>query len=437
MRIILAFFIFVSIAFTQASHELIQSGPMLGYIEYREAMIWVQTKGTADVVIEYNPVDKPESKYLTNMVRTEKATGFTAKLLCDAVVPGYTYDYKIYVNNQEQTFDYPLEFSIPAQWEWRTDPPVFKIMFGSCLFINDKPYDRPGKGYGGDYEIFKPMTEEKPEIMIWLGDNMYTREADWYSRTGFNYRYTHTRSLPEAQQIYSQSINLATWDDHDYGPNNSDRSFRDKDIALSVFSSFWANPSYGLYDDRGIYTRYVYGDIEFILLDNRYHRTPNKTKTEKRTWLGEKQKQWFKDVLSNSEAPYKIVCLGGQFLTTSESGETYSGLAKEERKEIIDYIDDNQIKGVVFLTGDRHFTELSKITTASGIDIWDYTSSPITSGAYSNGCEENNSNRVEGTCFTDRNYGTIEVKGNRNNRQLVLKCIDKNGDEIWQRIIKR
>lgn len=437
MRNLIVILIFSLAAFSQQPQDLIQSGPMLGYIEYREAMIWVQTNTPGDVVIEYFSEENPDNKYYSNMVRTEKETGYTAKLLCDAVVPGRNYQYKIYVNNQEQQFEYPLEFKVPAIWEWRTDPPTFKIMFGSCLFINDKPFDRPGAGYGGDYEILKPMTEEKSDIMIWLGDNMYTREADWYSKTGFIYRYTHTRSLPEMQQMLSQSINLATWDDHDFGPNNSNRSFRDKDIALSVFSAFWANPGFGHDGERGVFTNYVYGDVEFFLLDNRYHRSPNHVKGIEETWLGEKQKQWFKEAIASSKASFKIVCLGGQFLTSSEKGETYINLAKEERQEILDHIDANKVKGVVFLTGDRHFTELSKITTANGIDIWDYTSSPITSGAYANGCQENNSNRVEGTCFADRNYGIIEVKGNKSNRQLVLKCFDKSGEEIWQKIITR
>lgn len=435
MRIILLILILPILSFSQ--EKLIQSGPMLGYIEYREALIWVQTIGVADVVIEYYDVKTPDKKYYTNMVRTEKSRAYTAKLLCDFVFPGITYNYKVFVNNQEQIFDYPLEFKIPALWEYRTDPPQFKAMFGSCLFINDKPFDRPGKGYGGEYEIMTAMTAEKADIMIWLGDNVYTREVDWWSETGFHYRYTHTRSVPELQQMLSQSINLAAWDDHDFGPNNSDRSFRNKDMALRVFSEFWTNPSFGVGDGIGAYTQYRYADVDFFILDNRYHRRPNKLKSEKGTWLGEKQLKWFKDALISSDAAYKIVCVGGQVLNSAENHETYASTAKEERQEILDLIDEAKIEGVVFLSGDRHFTELSNYKTPNGVEIWDYTSSPLTSGVYDGGCSENNQNRVDGTCVTERNYGTIEVKGNRENRQLVLKAFDSKGKEIWQKIITR
>ena len=35
------------------------------------------------------------------------------------------------------------------------DPPDLKIALGSCAFINEEKYDRPGDPYGGNYEIFE------------------------------------------------------------------------------------------------------------------------------------------------------------------------------------------------------------------------------------------------------------------------------------------
>ena len=47
----------------------------------------------------------------------------------------------------------------------------------------------------------KAMHAQRPDLMLWLGDNTYLREVDWYTRTGFIHRYTHTRSLPELQPL--------------------------------------------------------------------------------------------------------------------------------------------------------------------------------------------------------------------------------------------
>src|SRR5690349_8734262 len=45
----------------------LQSGPMIGYEEMREVLIWVQTKGSNPVEIIYWAVDTPQTKYHTDI----------------------------------------------------------------------------------------------------------------------------------------------------------------------------------------------------------------------------------------------------------------------------------------------------------------------------------------------------------------------------------
>ena len=116
--------------------------------------------------------------------------------------------------------------------------------------------------------------------MLWLGDNIYLREADWNTRTGIMYRYTHTRSLPEMQPLLASSINYAIWDDHDFGPNDADRSYHLKNTTLEAFKLFWANPTYGIVGDSGVATTFEWGDVQFFMLDNRYFRAPNERNRE-------------------------------------------------------------------------------------------------------------------------------------------------------------
>jgi alkaline phosphatase D len=78
--------------------------------------------------------------------------------------------------------------------------------------------------------------------------------------------------------------------------------------------------------------------VDFILLDNRYYRTPNKLIAENKTILGEQQKQWLKDALVSSLSTFKVVAMGGQFLNDVGKYETYSNNGFEkERQEIIDF----------------------------------------------------------------------------------------------------
>jgi alkaline phosphatase D len=269
--------------------------------------------------------------------------------------------------------------------------------------------------------------------MLWLGDNTYLREVDWFTRTGFIHRYTHSRSLPELQPLLASTHHYAIWDDHDFGPNDSDRSFIHKDMATEVFSSFWANPKVGLSGQGGCTSFFEWADIDFFLLDDRYFRTPNKRKTGDQTILGEAQLNWLVDALAASNAPFKIVAMGGQVLNTFAGFETYSNIAPAEREFLLEKIEDEGIKNVVFLTGDRHHTELSMLKNRVGNTVYDLTVSPLTSSARSG--EEVNALRVTGTLVQQRNFGVLEFSGPTKARVMKMSIFDSNGKEIWVRSV--
>jgi alkaline phosphatase D len=291
--------------------------------------------------------------------------------------------------------------------------------------------------YGSEYEIFEAINESKPDFMIWLGDNMYLREPDWNSWTGITKRWTHSRSVPEMQPLLASAHHYAIWDDHDYGPNNSDRGWWNKNQTYEAFQLFWANPSYGIGDMKGVITQFQWNDVDFILLDNRYYRTPNKLIAENKTILGEQQKQWLKDALVSSLSTFKVVAMGGQFLNDVGKYETYSNNGFEkERQEIIDFIYKQQIKNVLFLTGDRHHTELSVLEEDGKPRIIDITVSALTSGA-GHAREEANNLRVEGTYTNKHNYGLISFRGSEKDREMHIQILNKDGQLIWERFFER
>ncbi|MEM9931925.1 MAG: alkaline phosphatase D family protein, partial [Bacteroidota bacterium] len=337
----------------------------------REVLIWLQTKAPASVRIEY--ADDEGNVMTTSELVTEKATAYTAKLVADQVQPGQHYTYRVFLNGKAIDVGYPTEFTAQPIWRWRQDPPAFTVALGSCTYVNEPVYDRPGEGYGSEYEIFSTIDQRNPDLMIWLGDNMYLREPDWYTRTGYQHRYTHTRSLPEMQPLLARTHHYGTWDDHDYGPNNSDRTWVHKSLAKETFDLFWGNLTSGLAESKvatgsaGITSMFRYNDTDFFLLDNRSFRTPNDQKEEKnKTVLGKAQLEWLVESLIFSDAPWKMVCIGGQVLNTATRGETYVNLAPAEQAYLLRRITEENIAGVVFLTGDRHFTELSERKLENG-----------------------------------------------------------------------
>ncbi len=431
--IILFFALMVSNIFAQGVQ--IKSGPMVGYSTMREVKLWVQTTGEAEIQINYWEKNKPDQIFKTDIYKAVKKNAYIVQPIADKVEPGRVYTYEVLVNNKKIDRNYPLEFQTQVLWQWHTDPPAFKFSTGSGAFINETQYDRLGKPYGGEYEIFENIYEHHPDFMLWLGDNSYLREADFNSRTGILKRFTHDRAIKELQPLLGSVHNYAIWDDHDFGPDNSDRGFWNKETTLEAFKLFWPNPSFGINGKPGTTAKFSWADADFFLLDDRYYRSPDRRKYGKRQILGDEQIEWLIDNLSYSRAPFKFIAIGGQVLNPTPTEEDYSGYPVEKEK-LLKAIQQEGITGVIFLTGDVHRTELTKLERHGTYPLYDFTISPITSGPSGNKYAKN-SLRVDGSLIIGkRNYAIFEITGPRKDRQLKCTIYDKNGKNLWEYKLK-
>jgi alkaline phosphatase D len=412
---------------------------MLGMSEMTESIIWLQTTRPARAQIRFWKQNQPATARLSDALQTTADGDLIARFRLTNLDFGTRYDYEVYLDSVRVSFPYPTAFQTQPMWRWRSDPPTFTVAIGSCAYMNDPPYDRPGRPYGSGFEIFTAIARARPDVMIWLGDNIYYREADWLTENGMRYRNAHSRSLAELQPLLASTHHYAIWDDHDYGPNDSDRTFRLRETALRVFQDYWANPTYGTTDTPGVFGRFEWGDVEFFLLDDRFHRSPNRMPASPdKVMLGEAQMRWLMESLRSSDATFKIIASGSQMLNPLTFYEGW-GMFPDEQARLLSFIRDTRINGVMFLSGDRHHTELIRRTDLGTYPLYDFTSSPLTSGGGRNEREANNPARVPGTWVTDaiRNFGLIEVTGGRGDRRLILRTLDATGREMWRHEIRQ
>jgi alkaline phosphatase D len=413
---------------------------MLGPVTPRDAVVWVQTDGPAAVQLHYYVEATPEggqpraAPVTTAPIETGPEEDHVAVFRIAGLEPGWTYGYQVLVDGEEVALPYPTRFTTQPLWQHRTDPPAFTLAFGSCYYANDPPYDRPGDAFGGDPAIFEAIADLDPDLMLWLGDNVYLREVDWGSPAGIAYRYRHGRAEPALQRLLATAPHYAIWDDHDYGPNDADRSYVLKGAALETFQRYWPNPTYGLPGVPGVFTHFQFADVEFFLLDDRFHRAPNRTPADApRTILGGEQLQWLLDALTTSRAPFKVVALGGQVLNPSAVFETYANVAPEEQAVLLGEIARRRIEGVLFLSGDRHHAELMRLERPGAYPLFEFTSSPLTAGAVAEPRDAENPLRVPGTLVAgQRSFGTITVEGPRRARTLTLRAYDPEGTMLWE-----
>jgi alkaline phosphatase D len=409
----------------------------LGYVGMRSARIWLGTDQEDPVAVAVSiPGSKAPERYFKGQTRVE--LGFSCVLEVTDLEPGTTYSYRVFID-EPSGYASSKAYTLKTQelWQFRKEAPDFTMAIGSCAFINESAYDRPGDPYGGDYQIFDTITKKKPDLMLWLGDNIYLREADLDSYHSILHRYRHTRSVKEIQNLMRFCPNIAIWDDHDFGPNDANGSYIHKDWTLNAFKNFWPNPSFGLGTspaELGTTSQMQFSDVEIFLLDNRFHRTSKDSIAgNSPTILGETQLNWLLQALKQSQAPFKLIAVGGQFLNSEAVFENFANYPKE-RDLIIREIERLDIRGVVFLTGDRHCGELSMLKLNNGNVIYDLTVSPLTSKAYDMS-KEPNKHRVEGTITAVRHFATLGFTGKRKHRVLTMNIYDSSGKLQWTRDI--
>ncbi len=414
----------------------LRSGPMLGYSELTEVAVWLQTWSPRRVQLRFWQEGRPETARLSREVTTGPEGDHIARFTLSDLAFGTRHAYEVYLDGQRVPLPYPTVFQTQHLWRWRTDPPPLRLAVGSCAYVNEPVHDRPGEPYGGGYEIFAAILARAPDLMLWLGDNVYYREADWLTESAMRRRLATDRALPDLQPLLAAVHHYALWDDHDYGPDNSDRSFRGREASLRVFRDYWPNPGGGTAETLGIFTRFEWGDVEVFLLDGRFHRWPQDfPDSPAKGMYGREQLQWLEEALLSSTATFKLVAGGSQFLSPVLHRE---GLAHypREQKELLDFLAGARVNGVVFLSGDHHHTELLRRDRPGLYPLYEFSVSPLTAGSGVHDQDLANPARIPGTLVPDRNFGLIEVSGPAGDRRLTLVVLDAAGEERWRREIR-
>ena len=229
------------------------------------------------------------------------------------------------------------------------------------------------------------------------------------------------------------------WDDHDFGLNDYDRRHPRKAEALEVFEHYWANPAYGLPDVPGVFFEYSYGGVDFYFLDCRYYRDPNKEPDHPgKTFLGAGQREWLQEALLRSEAPFKVLVSGSGWSKGKGPGGDSWASYLHERDALFDFIRDNQINGVVLLSGDTHKGELNAIpwSQKGGYDFYDLVSSPLAQPPLEVNPNRKPEARIRNVFTREDNFGLLEFDMT-GNPVLRFALMGKSGRVAWKPLVIR
>ena len=119
-----------------------------------------------------------------------------------------------------------------------------------------------------------------------------------------------------------------------------------------------------------------------------------------------------------------VFCL--QFIAQDSGQETWSNLP-HERQRLIDLIAKTKANGVLFISGDRHWSELSAETKDVPYPLYDLTSSSFNQ-LHTRGTPTENRFRVVKDTYHRENFSVINIDWKQTMPSIVLQIIDLNDD---------
>lgn len=272
---------------------------------------------------------------------------------------------------------------------------ITRIAFGSCA-KSDKPQP-----------IWDAVLAAQPDLFIFLGDNVYldTRDPEV-----MRLKYAELGAQPGYRRLKASVPILATWDDHDYGENDAGFDYPMKEESRRQFLDFFEVAADSPRRSRdGIYTTYAFGPsgrrVQILLPDLRWNRTPliplelgdqdYDTWVEARavagkstpgpymrnpelaaTQLGATQWRWLEGQLGQP-ADVRILASSLQVLADFAGWEGWVNFAHDHQR-LISTIREKRANGLICLSGDTHYGEISRLDNNVPYPLWDITSSGLT-----------------------------------------------------------
>ncbi|HEU0301402.1 MAG TPA: alkaline phosphatase D family protein [Longimicrobium sp.] len=301
--------------------------------------------------------------------------------------------------------------------------PLSRIAFGSC---SDENRPQP---------LWTPIVNRRPQLWIWLGDNVYADTADM---AALREAYARARANPGYQALLAATPVIGTWDDHDFGKNDGGREWPAKAQAQQALLDFLDEPADTPRRRReGVYESYTYGppgrQVKVILLDTRYHRDPRDTVNFTGDVLGEEQWTWLERELRGSTAQVHLVGSSIQVVPEEHRFEKWANFPAA-RERLFRLIGQTRAPGVVFISGDRHIAEISRVSdTAAGYPVYDVTSSGLTH-TWREDRPESNRHRL-GDKLVALNFGVLEIDWNASPVTLRFSIVDDREQVRLERTI--
>ncbi len=249
--------------------------------------------------------------------------------------PGARYRWSVALGDREERYRTGKLQTLPVGQS------SFTLAFGACAST------------GSNGQVFDRIRAAEPLLFIHTGDFHYA-DIDENDPAAIRRAYARSLRSPAQQALWLAAPVAYTWDDHDYGGNDADRTTASRDAARSVYREIV--PHYPLPLDGPIAQAFTVGRVRIILTDSRSERAPSSAPDgPDKSMLGDVQLAWLFDELLRARDTAALVLWVSSvpWISSSAGGDDWGAYAAE-RRQIADFILEHGIRNLVMLSGDAH-----------------------------------------------------------------------------------
>ena len=216
------------------------------------------------------------------------------------------------------------------------------LAFGSCART------------GSNGAVFDTIRGREPDVYVALGDLHYRNIAE-NDPARFAAAFDEVHDSPAQSALYRDVPIAYVWDDHDFGPNDSESSSPSRPAAWWSYREFVPHYPLAVPEAGAINQAFSIGRVRVIMLDTRSHRV-----AADGVLLGDEQIGWLTDELLEARDTHALTIIVSPtvWIGAAEPGADHWGGYVDERARIGAFMAENGIENVVLVAGDAHMVAL-------------------------------------------------------------------------------
>jgi len=363
-------------ASSAAGQETFPCGVASGDVTDTAAICWTKTSTAGALRLDMATDSGFQSLVLSTTQAATTDGGLAVKLEVIGLAPATRYYYRFTRTDTSETSPTGTFITAPSPADARS----FRFAYSGDSSAAAQPF-----------HLLQHAVEDQPDFWFWAGDIMYadipagdlTISNDL---AGYRARYAQNTADSYLQSLLASSPVWVQWDDHevanDYDGGDLEPGITSQRQAEAYQAFFECLPirSQNLAADPWrIYRSFRYGSLaEFFILDCRQYRsadvaregggldpwgfflptieaqTIRRIQDPSRTMLGAEQLAWLKQALHQSTATWKFILSSVTFTSLLIYPQDRWDGYDAERYDLLRFIDDHGITGVVILAADIH-----------------------------------------------------------------------------------